>query len=164
MIDLTTLITLILMVIGLMLILIPAVPVSALQWTIAIIYAALTGFQRVTPAAALLMSLFMILGATSGLWLPFFGLKGRNLSCLGLLAFFIGTIAGSFFIPIPILGALIGGVAGVMMVEYAQILEMGQAIQRGWTAVKLILMTMVAEFIFAVLIFATFVISVLSTA
>lgn len=158
------LITVVAMFLSLFLILIPAIPVSALEWGIVMVFGALTGFERFTPIAAIIATIFMALGSTSGFWLPFIGMKGRNISWLGLLAFFIGMIVGSFLIPIPFIGTVAGGVVGVMLVEFARIRDFTSALRSGKTALKIIFYTMMVEFIFAILIFGTFMLSLASTA
>ncbi len=152
-----------LMVITLFLILIPALPVTALEWAIAMILGVLTGFTRLTPAAAVIITILMVIGATNGLWMPFLGLRGRQISCLGLVAFFIGMIAGSILIPIPFVGTILGGTVGVMLVEFARLREIGKAIESGGTALRLILYSMIAEFIFAVSVILVTVISIITT-
>src|SRR5215207_4115537 len=89
------------MICGLILIVMPVIPVPAVEWTIALIFAAMTDFQRVTPIAVLVMTVLMIIGSTSGFWMPMFGLRGREMSCLGIIGFFVGFLLGSF-IPIPL--------------------------------------------------------------
>src|SRR5215212_5551863 len=93
------------MILGLILIIVPVIPVPAVEWAIALIFAAFTGFQRVTPVAAVIMTGLMIIGSTSGFWMPVFGLRGREMSCLGLIAFFAGFLLGGIFIPIPLCGS-----------------------------------------------------------
>ncbi len=165
--SLLILLTMILMVLSLGLIVIPVMPVSALQWALAMVFAgvslALTGSSRITVPAALLMTLCMLLGSTSALWMPFLGLRGKDLSCLGLIAFFVGCILGGILIPVPMLGSMIGGIVAVIVVEYAKIREFRQAFRSGGTALKMIIYGMVAEFIFATAIVATFIVSILTT-
>ncbi len=153
-----------LMLLSLALVVIPVVPVAALEWAIALVYAALTGFQRVTVPAAVLMTAFMLAGSTSGLWLPYFGLRGRGVSCLGLLAFFLGCALGTAAIPVPVLGTLIGGVAGVFLAEYARAREWRAALGGSGLALRVILVGMGLELAFAAAILLTFLVSVLTTA
>ncbi|MCA9914898.1 MAG: DUF456 domain-containing protein [Anaerolineae bacterium] len=157
------LIALLAMAASLFLILIPAVPVTALEWAIAMVLGVLTGFTRLTPVAAIVVTVFMAIGSTSGFWMPFLGLRGRQLSCLGLVAFFIGMVAGSALIPIPFIGTILGGVIGVILVEFARVREVRQAMQSGGSALRLILYGMIAEFIFAVLVILVTVISIITT-
>jgi uncharacterized protein YqgC (DUF456 family) len=165
--SLLIILTMVLMLFSLGLIVIPVMPVSALEWALAMLFAGLslafTGSSRVTLPAAMLMTVFMLMGSTSALWMPFLGLRGKDLSCLGLIAFFVGCIIGGIVIPVPLLGSMLGGVLAVVIVEYAKIREFRQAVRSGGTALKVIIYGMVAEFIFATAIVATFIISILTT-
>ena len=155
------------MVLSLPLIVIPAVPVTVLEWAITMIFVVLstvlTGTSRVTLPAGLLMTAFMLLGATSQFWMPFFGLRGGDLSCTGLLAFFVGMIAGTILIPVPFLGTIIGGVVAVFIVEFARIKETRQAMKSSGTALRVMVYGMIAEFVFAVSIVAVFIITIITT-
>ncbi len=157
------LIALIAMVASLFLILIPALPVTALEWAIAMVLGVLTGFTRVTPVAAVIVTILMAIGSTSGFWMPFIGLRGRQLSCLGLVAFFIGMVVGSALIPIPFIGTILGGVIGVILVEFARVREVGKAMQSGGSALRLIIYGMIAEFVFATLVILVTVLSIITT-
>jgi uncharacterized protein YqgC (DUF456 family) len=148
---------------SLIMIIVPVVPVAALEWAIGIVFAALTGFHRVTPAAALAMTGLMILGSTSGLWMPFLGLRGKEMSCLGLVGFFVGCIFGTVFIPIPLIGSVIGGIAAVFIIQLVQSRNARQALQSSGTALKLVFYGMVAEFLFAAAIIGVFLFSVATT-
>lgn len=145
----------------LFLILIPSVPVSALEWTIAILFGALTGFERLTLWAALIITLLMLMGSTSGLWLPFFGLKGRQISCMGMVAMFVGMAIGSGIMPF--IGTLIGGVIGVMFVEYVRGADVDDAFDTGKSTLVIMLMGMAAEFVFASAIVFTTLVSIVMT-
>jgi len=162
--SLLIIVTLFLMTLSLLLILIPAVPVSALEWGIAMVFGALTGFSRLTPYAAIIATILMLVGSTAGLWMPFFGLRGKQLSCLGLLAFFIGMIAGSALIPLPFIGTIIGGVLGVMLVEFLRLKEINESLRSGGAALRLIIYGMIAEFFFSTALVGTVMLSILLTA
>lgn len=154
---------LVLMFFGLVLIIVPVVPVAALEWAIAMVFAALTGFQRVTPIVALIMTVLMVIGSTSGFWMPFLGLKGKELSCLGLIGFFAGLIIGGVIIPIPLLGSFIGGIGAVFIIQFFEHRNARKALSGSGTALRLIFYSMVAEFIFAVIIIALFIGSLATT-
>jgi uncharacterized protein YqgC (DUF456 family) len=157
--------TVVVMGLSLLLIVIPPVPVGALEWAIAILFGLLTGFERLTPSAAVIITVLMIAGITSDFWLPALGFRtGEQVSCMGMVAFFVGMVVGSILIPIPILGSFIGGVGAVVVVEYAQLKEMRQAFRRGGKALKMILYSMVAEFVFAAAIFGVTLVSIVTTA
>ncbi|MDQ7026751.1 MAG: DUF456 family protein [Anaerolineae bacterium] len=161
--SLLIIITFLAMIGSLLLILIPAVPVTSLEWAIALIFGVLTGFERFTPLAAILVTGLMILGSTSGLWLPFVGMRGRQISCFGMIAFFIGMAIGSSLIPIPFLGTIIGGVIAVMLVEYLRIGKAKEAVASGKSALRMVIYGMIAEFVFATAIIVTTMASILMT-
>lgn len=156
--------TLLLMFGGLLLIIVPSVPVSALEWTIGVVFAALTQFERVTLGAVAVMSVFMLVGATSQFWMPLFGLRGRSISCLGMVAFFAGMIVGGAAIPIPIIGSIVGGVIAVMAVEFSRERNAKKAFRSGKAAFRLVILGMIVELLFSMGIIATFIISVFTTA
>lgn len=159
--TLLTLIILVLMGASLLLIVVPVVPVSALEWAIAMSYAVFTGFDPVSPVAALVITLLMIVGSTAGLWMPFFGLRGKQLSCMGLIAFFIGMMIGNTIVPI--IGAMIGGMVAVVIVEFAQRQDMQAAWRSGGSVLKLMIYGMIAELLFSGAIVAVVVVSILTS-
>jgi uncharacterized protein YqgC (DUF456 family) len=142
---------------------IPVIPVAALEWAIALIFAALTQFERTTPAALVIMTVCMLVGATAAWWTPLIGLRGKQMSCWGLVAFFVGLIVGGFVIPLPILGSIIGGIGAVMLVEFARLRDAQRALHSGGAALKTILYGLVIEFLCAVIIVITFLVSLLTT-
>jgi len=155
-------IVMILMMLSLILVIIPVVPVAAVEWAIAMVFGALTSFERLTVPAAILMTVFMIIGSTSQYWAPFLGLKGKQMSWLGVLAFFVGAILGTA-IPIPIIGTLIGGLIAVIIVEFINSQDWRKALIGGKTALKTFIVGMIMEFIFSALIVATMIISLATT-
>lgn len=154
-------ITVVLMIGSLFLILIPAIPVTALEWAIAIIFGAMTGFTRMPLIAAVIVTIMMILGISSGIWMPLFGLKGRNVSCLSLVAFFIGMIIGT---PVPIVGNFLGGMVAVFLVEFIRTGDHEHAFNSGETAFWVVLASMFVEFLMAVTVVITTIISIMVTA
>lgn len=160
--DILAFITLLIMVVSLGLILVPAVPVSALEWALAMVAMALsiilTGDTAFTPLSIGIVTILAAIGSTSGWWLPYFGLRGRGLSCMGMLAFFGGMLIGSILIPIPFIGTIAGGMLGIMLVEYGRIGEWRTAWESGQAALRIILYSMLAELVFAVAIIAVFVV------
>ncbi|MCA9888792.1 MAG: DUF456 domain-containing protein [Anaerolineae bacterium] len=155
-------ITLVLMGGALLLIMIPAVPVAALEWALAMILGALSGFTRLTPVGAIVVTALMVLGSTSQFWLPIFGMRGEGMSCMGMIAFFVGMAIGTALIPIPFIGTLLGGLIAVILVEYSRIGEMRDALRSGGKALKTVIYGMILEFVFAVGIFLTTLVSVIS--
>ncbi len=157
------LIATILMIAGLMLSFVPVMPGPVLVWAVAIIFAVLEGFQRMTPAAVLVVTLLMIGGSASDLWLPFFGIRTGSLSCQSTLGAFIGGILGTFLIPVPIAGTLLGSVIGALLVEFIHRREVRQAARAGKTAFKMYLLSYAVQLVASIAIFAVYVVSLEST-
>jgi hypothetical protein len=164
-VDVLIVLTLVVMTGVLLLAFVPIVPASALQWTLALILGALTGFERVTVPAVVIITIWALLGSTSGLWLPFFGIQGgKRLSCLGLIAFMLGAAAGTAFIPIPVVGTVAGGVGAVTLVELARVGQVRPALRGGALALRLMVLGFVLEFVFSLAILVTVIASVALTA
>lgn len=161
------LITAVIMVLCLGLILVPAVPVTVLEWALVMVYMViarfLTGDSAVTLPVGVWVTFLAIVGSTSQIWMPLFGLRGADrLSCTGMIAFFVGMLIGSALIPIPFVGTIAGGVLAVMLVEYGSLREASAAVNRGMTAAKLIMTGMLLEFVFAVTVIASFIVAALA--
>jgi uncharacterized protein YqgC (DUF456 family) len=80
-----------------------------------------------------------------------------------MVAFFVGMILGAA-IPVPIIGSFIGGMMGVMIVEYMRTGDHDHAIEAGESAVVVMMMSMVLEFLMAGGIVLVTVISIIGTA
>lgn len=161
--SLLLIVSLIAMVVAMFASIIPFMPGPILVWGIGLAAAFLTNFARITPLAAVLMTLPMLAGSTTPYWLPFFGLKGDGLSCLGAIGSIVGGLIGTFAIPIPILGTIIGTVGGALLVEFIHIGETQRAIRAGRVVFKMYLMGMVIDFGFSLTIIVMFVVSAWST-
>lgn len=152
------------MILCLFLIMIPSIPVTVLEWAIAIIYGALTRFTELNLIGALIVTILMIAGVTSSLWMPFLGLKGRKVSCLSMTAFFVGMFFGSV-IPIPIIGNFVGGAIAVFIVEYLNTGgDADHALDSSEAAFTVILLSMFVEFLMAGAIVLVTIISIVLTA
>jgi uncharacterized protein YqgC (DUF456 family) len=152
-----------LMVLCLFLIMIPSVPVTVLEWAIAIIYGALTTFTRLNLIGVVIVTILMIAGITSSLWMPFLGLKGRKISCMAMAAFFIGMFFGTA-IPIPIFGNFLGGAIAVFIFEYLNTGgDADHALDISEATFTVVLMSMLVEFLMAGGIVAVTAISILLT-
>jgi hypothetical protein len=112
-------------------------PGSVIPWLIALVAASLNGFQSITPAAMIVMTIIMVISQLSDFWLPLFGIQGGGMTCLASLGAFVGGIAGTFLVPLPILGTLIGTVAGALVVDYIHRRQLSTAMAAGQQAAKL---------------------------
>ncbi len=137
------LITLILMVAAGFVSFLPFIPGPALVWAIGIIYAIATDFREVGIGVSLAMTGLMIVGSTADWWTRFFGLKAEgSLSCGTLIVSMIGAIVGTIFIPVPVIGTLLGAAGGVMALVFYQEADW----EKAFTAARGIFSAWVASF------------------
>jgi|FLYN01.1.fsa_nt_gi uncharacterized protein YqgC (DUF456 family) len=147
----------ILMGVGLIVAFIPLVPASLLLWVIGVITAYLEGFERIPVVTVVIMTLLMILGSTNELWMPLLGIRAPGGSCWSSLGAFAGSLLGTFLIPIPILGTVVGYVLGALVFELARLRELRRAIQAGRSALKTYFINYVVQLLISCAIFAVFV-------
>jgi uncharacterized protein YqgC (DUF456 family) len=134
-------------IIGLVGTIAPIIPGLLLIWLGALGYAWLVvGFDVFSPSVFVLITLVALVAGTSNLWLAALGAKTTGASWRTLLVGFIGGIAGTFLIPIPILGTILGYASGLVLSEYVRQGQMRPALRTafggmvGWgvsTAVEL---------------------------
>lgn len=160
----TTLIAIvvIIMIIALMISIIPFIPGPALLWAIAVIFAVLDGFDRMTIPAVVIMTLMMVVGSTSDLWMRWLGMRSRGTSCWGVLGSFAGGIIGTGFMPI--IGTLIGAILGALLVEFMRLGDVKIAMDAGRATMEAILLSILIEFSMSVGIFAVFMLTLWLTA
>ena len=151
------------MVLGVVLAFIPILPGALIVWAIGIVSAFADQFDRITPPAAILMTVIMVASVSSDLWLPLLGVKTSGLSCLGAIGSLIGGLLGTFFIPIPIIGTLIGTVLGALAIEYVALREKAKALRAGQTALKLFIIGYILELVSVFAIFGVFIVSIATT-
>jgi uncharacterized protein YqgC (DUF456 family) len=153
----------ILMVITLVLAFVPILPGPLMPWAVAIVYGTITGWQRVTPVAAVIMTLLMLVGVTSDYWRPLLGAKTTGMGCQTSLGSFAGGLICTFLIPIPLLGTLIGLVAGALVVELLQFGDLWKAMGAGRAAFKQFMVGYALTISISVAIFVVYLISIVST-
>lgn len=142
---------------------IPILPGPLLPWAVGIVYGALTGWQRLTPAAAVVMTVLMLVGVTADWWRPLLGAKTTGMGCKTSLGSFVGGLIGTFLIPIPLVGTVIGLVAGALVVELAQFGDLRKAMQAGQSALKLFAIGYALNIAISIGIFVIYLISILTT-
>ena len=152
-----TLVAIVLMLFAIAASIIPFVPGPALVWLIGVAYAALTGFARVTWVGVGVMTVFMLVGATAGWWMSALGMKAQGGSWLGVAGALVGGLIGTFAIPLPIVGTVVGMAAGAMLLEYTRARRVRAAIRAGGASVAAYLMGVFVEMAMSVLIFAVFI-------
>ena len=155
-------ITIILMIGALCVSIIPYISSALLMWGLALIFAFVTELVLVPVPVLVILTLLMIAGATTEYWMPFFGVRVPGMSCLGAVGSLIGGIAGTFILPIPVIGTIIGMIAGAMLIEFVRIRQLSHALQAGRVALKLYLWSIVTEFGISLLMMFIFIGTVLT--
>ena len=143
--------------------LIPILPGPLLPWAVATVYGALTGWQRITPVAAIIMTLLMLVGVTADWWRPLLGAKTTGMGCKTSLGSMIGGIIGTFAIPIPLIGTVIGLIVGALLVELALFGDLRKAMQAGQSALKLFAIGYALNIAISMSIFLVYLVSILTT-
>lgn len=151
------------MAIGLLLAFIPIMPGTIIVWLIGLVAAVLDQFQHITPTAVVVMTAIMLFGVTSDFWLPALGVKTGGMSCLAAVGSLIGGLLGTFFIPVPLAGTLIGTALGAGVVEWARQRRVRGALTAGRSAAKLFVIGYGIELATSIAIFVTFLVSIATT-
>lgn len=151
-----TLLAAVLMVITFFISFSPIISGPLVMWLIALGYGILTGFQYLTVPGMIVITGLMILGSTSDYWLPLFGIKTDGASCSVVFGTIMGGIIGTFVIPIPLLGTLIGSVIGAMGMEVLRVGDVKKTLRAGHFAVRTYFIGMAMEVAFNIAIIAVF--------
>lgn len=154
--------SLMVMIIALMVSIIPFVPGPIMMWGLALIFAFLNDFERITIPALVLITLLMLAGSTSEIWLRWLGMKTQGTSCWAALGSMVGGIIGTGIFPV--VGTAIGVVVGALVVEFMRLGEMQEAWRAGRAAFKVFLLNLVVEFTMSTGILVVFTASIVMTA
>lgn len=142
----------------------PYIPGPVLVWGIGLVYAAFTSMERVTFLALIAMTGFMAVGSTADFWMQLLGVRMQGGSCLATIGSIVGGIIATFVIPIPVIGTLIGMVAGALAFEFMRKGEVDPAVAAGKNALQVYLLSAITEFTTSILILLVFVLSIWYTA
>lgn len=153
-------VALVLMGISVLVSIIPFVPGPLLVWAVGLVFAILNDFERVTYLAFGVMTVIMIAGSTSDYWMQALGFKMKGGSCVTTLGSIGGGILGTFVIPVPLFGTVIGMVLGALGVELVRVGDWRSAIGAGRTSFELYLIGVAFEVTASLAIAAVFVVSV----
>ena len=125
-------VALVFMFIGLLSVLLPLVPGVALIWFTALIYAIAEGFKNVDPITMVVLSLVAIPGITADIWVSGLGAKAGGASLWSIVTSFLGGLVGFLIFSVP--GAILGSLAGLMVVELLRAEDWRQALKAsgGW--------------------------------
>jgi uncharacterized protein YqgC (DUF456 family) len=134
-------VTLGVMFIGVLGVLLPAVPGVGLIWIVTLIYAIAEGFATIDPITFAVLTLMGAAGVTADIWVSQTGGKLGGASWqallaslgLGLVGFLVGLIFGGVG-AVP--GGVIGALLGILLVEYHHRQDWREALRAGagWVA------------------------------
>jgi hypothetical protein len=129
------------MIIGVLGVLLPAVPGVGLIWIVTLIYAIAEGFATIDPITFAVLTLMGAAGVTADIWVSQTSSKLSGASWqallaslgLGLLGFLVGLIFGGVG-AVP--GGVIGALLGILLVEYHHRQNWKETLQvgAGWVA------------------------------
>lgn len=123
-------------VVGLFGTILPILPGLIIIWLAALYYAAVVvGFGEFSPWVFILISIVGLVAGTSNIWLAGLGARQTGASWRTLVVGFIGAIAGTFLIPIPLIGTIVGYAAGLILSEYVRLGELRPAMKAAFGGV-----------------------------
>jgi len=109
-------------IVGLLGTLLPIIPGLIIIWLAALYYAGFVlGFGDFSPWVFALLTVVALVAGTSNLWLAALGARTTGATWRTLLVGFIGAIAGTFLLPIPLVGTIVGYAAGLILSEYVRL-------------------------------------------
>ncbi|GAB4527431.1 MAG: DUF456 domain-containing protein [Anaerolineae bacterium] len=155
--------TLVVMVGVMVISLVPFVPGPLLMWLVGMAFGVVESFERLTVPFAVLMSVLMLIGMTTDFWMPVLGMRAQGASCWGALGTLLGGLVGTFLIPLPICGTLVGAIIGALLFEFIHAGDARLAFTAGKSALKLFIASLVVEVIATFLIFLVFILSLYLT-
>lgn len=154
-------VVLVLMFIAAMASILPFVPGPVLVWAIGLLYAVLTKFGPISVPTVLLMTALMLIGSSTAWWTQTLGMKAQGSSPLSIIGALVGGLIGTFAIPIPVLGTLIGLVFGSLLLEFARVRKFRVALRAGNAAVRGYVLSALVETGISILILIVFGLSAL---
>lgn len=161
--SVTPILGIVLMVVAFFLSFIPLLPGPVIPWLVAIVFGFLTGWERFSTTAAIIITILMLISATSDYWRPLLGAGKGGLSCAASLGSIVGGLVGTFVIPIPLLGTLIGCVVGALAVELIRHSDVDRAVRAGEQAARLFAIGYALNIGISFAMLVIFVVSVLTT-
>ena len=122
----------VLMIVGLIGVMFPIMPGIFMIWLGVFVYIWRYGFDVISIWMFLFITLIVLFAGTSDLWLPLFGARKMGAAKRTLITGMVGAILGSFLIPVPIVGTIVGYAVGILLGEYHKRRDWDQA----WRASK----------------------------
>jgi len=151
-----------LLVVGLLGVVLPAIPGVGLMWVVILVYAIAERFATIDPLSFAVLTVLGFAGATADLWLGYLGAKVAGASLRSTLYSLLGALLGGaigFFVgglgAVP--GVVIGSIAGVWISEYRERKDWKAALQATLGLVIGITVSTVVQVVFGLAMLSIFV-------
>jgi uncharacterized protein YqgC (DUF456 family) len=141
---------------------VPILPGMLLVWFTVLVYAWRTGFEAVGWPSLIFITIIALVTGLSNVWLPLLGAQKTGAAKRALVLGVVGAVVGTFIIPIPILGTVIGYAIGVFLGEFIKVRDWRLALKASLGGVAGWGVSTIVEIVGALLILAIFVVQVLS--
>ena len=141
---------------------VPILPGMLLVWFTVLVYAWRTGFEAVGWPSLIFITIIALVTGLSNVWLPLLGAQKTGAAKRALFLGVVGAVVGTFIIPIPILGTVIGYAIGVFLGEFIKVRDWRLALKASLGGVAGWGVSTIVEIVGALLILAIFVVQVLS--
>jgi uncharacterized protein YqgC (DUF456 family) len=125
-----SLLALVVMAVGLVGVLVPVLPGLMLIWSVAVVYGLIVGFGAAGLSAMVVLSLIVVLSVVKSVVLPRRAAAGAGASGWSQFGAVAGGVVGFFLIPV--IGVILGALAGMVATEYSLKGNWDDA----WTATK----------------------------
>jgi hypothetical protein len=148
--------------VGIVGIVVPILPGMLLVWFTILVYAWQTGFEAIGWPSFIFITIIALVTGLSNIWLPLLGAQKTGAAKRALFLGVVGAIVGTFVIPIPILGTVIGYAIGVFLGEFMKVRDWRLALKASLGGVAGWGISTIVEIVGALLILVFFVVQVLS--
>ena len=122
---------LVIMIVGLVGTVVPAVPGLILIWVGVLFYVLVEGFGKLEPLTFIGLTALTILGIGLNAWLGPAQARASGASYWSVAAGMAGGLLGTFLIPIPLVGTVIGALLAVIGAEWVRLRDWRQAARVG---------------------------------
>lgn len=101
---------------------VPVLPGTLLVWAGILFYAwPYNGFATFSPWLFALITIIALIAGTADLWLPLLGAKSTGASWKTLAVGLLGAMLGTFLLPLPVIGTVVGYGLGILLAEYLRL-------------------------------------------
>ena len=147
--------------VGIIGIVVPILPGMLLVWFTIVVYAWRTGFEVIGWPSLVFITIIALISGTAQIWLPLIGAQKQGAAKRALFLGIVGAIVGTFIIPIPLLGTVIGYAVGIFLGEYMKVRDVNLAFKASLGGVAGWGVSTIIEICAAFFILAIFVVQVL---